>query len=91
MPEAIPPKTGISRKTRSDAGKPKNSTMDAFYDRFMELAIDQQETVITILETLHRQVVRGRMPAGSGQPAAGLEPEYGEINIVAPAANGGNS
>jgi hypothetical protein len=59
MPDqiAIPPVTGIARRKRVDAGVPRTSTMDSFYDRFMDLGTAQQRVVIDVLSTLHRQAL----------------------------------
>jgi len=49
------------RKKRSDAGVPRNSTLDAWYDRFMLLTAEQQRSAIAVLTALNRQFERGAL------------------------------
>jgi hypothetical protein len=65
----VPPVSGIARRRRSDAGIPRASTMDALYDRFLDLTLEQQRVTLDVLTILHRQTERGRIkpPAASAE------------------------
>ena len=61
--------TGIARKTRSDKGRPRNSSMDQFYDRFMSLGMVEQRAALHVLEALPRHVQLGKLPQSPEAPA----------------------
>lgn len=59
---------GIARKTRSDKGVARRTSIDGLCDQFMGLHADQQRVLLDVLEALHRQVVRGSI-----KPAPSIE------------------
>jgi hypothetical protein len=68
------PEQPKSRKTRSDKGVPRNSALTDWYDRFANMDVSRQCTVLEVLGEINRQARRGRILSA---PAAA--PEQVEI------------
>ena len=51
---SLPPLNGIARKTRSDKGIARKSSMDSFVDFFREMTPSQQETALEVLRQIQR-------------------------------------
>lgn len=54
MTDQLPPLNGIARKTRSDKGIARKSSMDSFVDFFREMTPSQQETALEVLRQIQR-------------------------------------
>ena len=61
----LPPVSGIARKERRDKGVPRKSNVAAMSDQFMALDLETQIVMLEVLQALHRQVVKGRIAAGT--------------------------
>lgn len=65
----LPPRSGIARKKRSDAGQPRRSTLSALYDAFSDLPVSEQVGALEVLQELHRQKRRGKLSATPAEQA----------------------
>jgi len=54
MSEPTPPLSGIARKTRSDKGVLRRSSMDAFADIFRRMTPSEQATALEVLRQIQR-------------------------------------
>jgi len=76
MISGLLPISGLARKPRSDKGKRRNSTLDAWYDRFVSMDAIQRTGALEVLRALDREITRRESGAPAEQEAA--EPEEQE-------------
>ncbi len=51
----LPPRSGIARKKRSDAGVPRVSAVGDIVSRFLDIPHAEQGTLLDVLEALHKR------------------------------------